>query len=100
MLRPRSLSRSKVVKISDAFPSGECLDPIALLDDLLNKVENVNLPLAVNLTDGENSVSFLLSIFISKEYEVLNGKVKFGLKKLNIKNLKIEISFKIELEDS
>jgi len=97
-LRSRSVSRTRVIKKSDLFPSGESLDPTALLADLLDNVKNLDAPLAVKVTDGENEVTYLLSVFLSKEYEVSGGKVRFGFKKLNVEHLRASISFDIYIE--
>jgi len=98
-LRARSASRSRVIKHSDLFKSGKSLDPIALLSDLLEHVKSLDIPLAVKITDGINEVTYLLSVLISKEYEVIDEKVKFGFKRLDIKSLKATISFDVALDD-
>jgi len=98
-VRSRSVSRTKIVKLTDTYESGEALDPQALLSDLIPHVNDFDIPLSVNLNDGKNSVSFLLSVFISKEYEVIDHFVKFGAKKLDIRNLKVNISFDIEVSE-
>jgi len=98
-LRARSISRSRVVKTSDVFPSGEVLDPTALLGDLLNKITDLDAPLAVKVSDNSNSVTYKLSVFVAKEYEVIGDSVKFGIRKLKIKELKVNISFDVELQD-
>lgn len=98
-LRARSISRNRVVKISDAFPSGEALDPIALLVDILPKLTDLDIPLGVTLSDNEKSITYLLSIFTEKQYEVIDDEVKFGLKRLKIRDLKIEIKFNVEIVD-
>jgi hypothetical protein len=85
------------VKITSDFESGECLDPIALLDDLLPHIKSLDIPLAVTISDGEKSISYLLSIFTSREYEVRDGFVLFGLKKLKLKNLNVNISFDLNI---
>jgi hypothetical protein len=97
-IRSRSVSRSRAVKNSDLFPSGKSLDPLVLLADVLDNFKSLDIPLAVNISDGENEVSYLLSVFISKEYEVVEDKVKFGFKKLNVSHLRASISFEISIE--
>jgi len=91
--RSRSVSRSRITKLNDIFPSGESLDPLALLSDLLPNINNLDIPLNVNITDGEKAVSFLLSNFIKREYEVVGTYVKFGFVRLNVSKLKVNISF-------
>jgi len=95
--RSRSISRNRVIKISDIFPSGESLDPVALLSDLLPHINNLDIPLAVTLSDKSDSVTFLLSVFISREYEVIGDLVKLGFKRLRIKELTAKISFDISI---
>jgi hypothetical protein len=98
-VRNRSQSRSRVVKKSDLFASGESLDPYALLDGILNQLVSVDVPLSVKLTDGETSVAFNLNTFLGKEYEVKGDLVKLGFKSLKIRHLKASISFDVELVD-
>lgn len=98
-IRERSISRTRVIKVSDLFPSGESLDPIALLSDLLPHLNSFDIPLGITISDGNLSASYLLSVFVSREYEVLEGKVKFGLKKLDVRSLKINISFDLSVID-
>jgi hypothetical protein len=52
----------------------------------------------VKLTDGETTVNYLLSIFLSKDYEVEGGYVKFGFRHLRLKSLKASVGFEIEIE--
>jgi len=94
-LRSRSVSRSRVTKLSTLFPSGESLDPVALLSDLLPHITDLNVPLSIDLSDSSDSVSFLLSVFIQKEYEISGEFVKFGFKKLKLRELKASVSFDI-----
>jgi hypothetical protein len=98
-IRSRSVSRSRVVKRSDLFKSGEALDPVELLSDVLSNFKNVDVPLAVKITDGTEEVTYILSSFLSKDYEVVGEIVRFGFKKLNIKNLRAFISFEIQIEE-
>lgn len=98
--RSRSVSRSRVIKQSNLFPSGEALDPYVLLEDILQNLTTTDIPLSVNVTDGVNSVSFLLNIFLSKDYEVKDGFVIFGFKRLNADHLRCKIEFSIQIEQS
>jgi hypothetical protein len=95
--RARSLSRERVIKRTDLFPGGEALDPVALLGDLLNKITDLDAPLSVTISDNSSSVTYLLSAFISKEYEVIDDTVKFGLKRLKTKELRANVSFEIQI---
>jgi len=95
--RSRSISRSRVVKLSEVVPSGEVLDPIALLSDLLPHVNDLDIPLVVTISDTIQKVSFLLSIFIQKEYEVSGHSVNFGFKKIDLHDLKVNISFDLNV---
>lgn len=97
--RSRSVSRSRITKLTELFPSGESLDPVALLSDLLPHINSFDVPLAVKLSDDTNSVIFLLSIFIQKEYEIINDEVKFGFKRLKLKELHVSISFDLNVVD-
>lgn len=98
-VRARSLSRERVVKKTDAFPGGESLDPVALLGDLLDKIKDLDTPLSITVSDNNNSVTYLLSAFISKEYEIIDNKVKFGLKRLAVKELKVRVSYDVQISD-
>jgi hypothetical protein len=98
-LRARSVSRTRIVKRSELFSSGESLDPVALLGDLLDKVKDLDIPLGVTVYDDQASQTYLLKTFISREYEVIEDCVKFGLKRLKIKELKVNISFDINVVD-
>lgn len=88
-----------MTRISDTVASGEVLDPMALLGELLPHINSLDIPLAVTISDGSRSVSYILSVFISKEYEVVDGHVKFGLKRLVLKDLKVNISFDLTVLD-
>jgi hypothetical protein len=98
-LRSRSVSRSRVVKTSELFESGEALDPLVLLADILPKLNDLDIPLGVTLSDNQKSVTYLLSVFTEKEYEVIVDEVKFGLKRLKIRELKVEIKFNVQIVD-
>jgi hypothetical protein len=52
----------------------------------------------VKLSDGENTVNYLLSVFLSKDYEVDGAYVKFGFKRLKLNQLKASVGFEIEIE--
>jgi hypothetical protein len=95
--RSRSTSRSRVVKCNNDFISGESLDPVALLDDLLKSIPDLDVPLVVKISDDSNSITYLLSTFLSKEYEVCGDTVKFGLKRLSIKKLRVQVIFDVEI---
>lgn len=95
--RSRSVSRSRVVKIDHESGGKEFLDPIALLEDLLPHIKNFNVPLTVTLRDSMTSVAYLLPVFVSKHYDILGTQVKFGFKRLELKDLKVSISFDLEL---
>lgn len=97
LTRSRSVSRSRVVKIDHESGGREFLDPIVLLEDLLPHIKDFNVPLTVTLRDNKNSVAYLLPIFVSKHYDVLDTQVKFGFKRLELKELKVSISFDLEL---
>jgi len=98
-VRSRSISRTRVTKVNDVFPSGESLDPIALLNDLLPHVKSLDVPLVVTIKDNRDSVSFILSVFIQKEYEISGDVVKFGFKRLKLNELKATISFDVSISD-
>lgn len=97
--RSRSVSRSRVIKISSLFPSGEELEPTALLEPLLTKITDSEAPLTVILSDSSTSVSYNLNTFLSKSYEVSGEFVLFGFKKIKLKELKVKISFELTIED-
>jgi hypothetical protein len=97
--RTRSQSRERVIRRSDVFPSGEELDPHELLAGLLVHFKNVDVPLSVNLTDGENRVAFSLQVFLSKKYEVDGGMVKLGFKRLKVDKLEASIRYDVKLDD-
>lgn len=97
LVRSRSVSRQRVVKLTEAFGSGEALDPYIFLEELLPHIKDLDVPLSVKLTDGENDVIFLLSNFLSKEYEVVGDLVKFGFKRLKLRSLKANISFDVNV---
>jgi hypothetical protein len=99
-IRSRSVSRSRVIKKSDLFPGGEALDPYVLLEDVLKNLNSTDVPLSVKLSDGNNTVVFILSTFLSKDYEVVNGKVTFGFRKLDVDSLRAKIEFDIGIESS
>lgn len=98
-LRSRSVSRTRFVRKTDLFESGESLDPYLLLDDLLKNLKDTQAPLSVKISDGTRSVTYLLSTFLMKEYEIINGKVKFGIISLDIDSLRVNISFDIVVTD-
>lgn len=97
MIRNRSVSRSKVVKISSEDSEKEILDPVALLDELLPHITNFDVPLHVRLSDSQTSVTYLLSVFVSKEYEMTGDMVKFGFKRIKLKEMKVNISYDLEV---
>jgi len=98
-MRSRSVSRSRVVKINNDFASGESLDPSALLSDLLSNVKTLDVPLTVKISDGNKEVSYSLPVFMSKEYEVVDGVVKFGFQRLQVRSLHVNISFDLQVSD-
>jgi len=96
--RSRSVSRSRVVRISSIFPSGEELEPTALLEPLLQKITDTETPLVVLISDRSTSVSYNLNTFLSKTYEVTGEYVNFGFRKIKIKELKVSISFEVMID--
>jgi hypothetical protein len=98
-VRSRSVSRSRVIKQTDLFPSGQALDPYVLLEDILNGLVSTEIPLSVIISDGDSSVSFLLSFFLSKEYEVDGDEVIFGFRRLKTASLRAKIEFNISLDN-
>jgi len=99
MSRSRSVSRSRVTKLSDSVEGGEVLDPVALLDDLITNVTSVDIPLVVRVCDSRQGVNYLLKNFISKEYEVKDGRVKFGIRWLTLRELRVEIKYDLMVSD-
>jgi len=97
MIRNRSVSRSKIIKISPDDGEKEHLDPIALLGELIPHITDFDIPLHVKISDLNSSVVYLLSTFISKEYEVTNDVIKFGFKRIKIKEMKVNISYDLEI---
>lgn len=96
--RSRSVSRSRVIKSSDVFTSGRALDPYILLEEVLKNLNSTDIPLAVTIGDGTSSVSFLLSVFLSKDYEVVDDEVILGFRRLKIDSIKAKIEFSVEVE--
>lgn len=96
--RSRSVSRSRVIKSSDVFTSGRALDPYILLEEVLKNLNSTDIPLAVIISDGTSSVSFLLSVFLSKDYEVVDDEVILGFRRLKIDSIKAKIEFNVEVE--
>lgn len=97
LVRSRSVSRHRVVKLTEQFDSGESLDPSIFLEELLMHIKDLDVPLSVKLTDGTNEVVYLLSVFLSKEYEVIGDVVKFGFKRLRLRSLQANISFDVNV---
>lgn len=98
--RSRSVSRSRVIKKSDLFLSGEVLDPYALLEGIVENLKSVDIPLAVVIKDETNTVTYLLSVFLNKEYEIREGKVIFGFKKLDVAHLRVSLEYNLSLVDN
>lgn len=96
--RSRSVSRSRIIKSSDVFTSGRALDPYILLEEVLKNLNSTDIPLAVTIGDGTSSVSFLLSVFLSKDYEVVDDEVILGFRRLKIDSIKAKIEFNVEVE--
>lgn len=96
-VRARSISRSRVIRRSNLYPSGEALDPSALLAGLLDSINLRDNQLSVYLTDGEESVSYSLTVFLSKDYEIVGDRVKFGFRRLLIDKLSASLSFEIDV---
>jgi len=99
MSRSRSVSRSRVTRLTDSVEGGEVLDPVALLNDLVSNVISVDIPLVVHLSDSRQSVNYQLKNFISKEYEVKDGCVKFGIHRLILRELKVEIKYDLMISN-
>jgi hypothetical protein len=95
--RSRSTSRTRITVKTDQFASGEALDPVAFLSDILGELKSFDAPLAVILDDGSTKVSYGLATFVSKKYEISNDMVSFGFKKLNLRSLKAKIEFDIQV---
>jgi hypothetical protein len=97
-LRARSVSRSRVVKNSELTPGGKVLDPHALLADVLDNIQNLDAPISVTLSDGAKSVSYLLSVLMSREFEVIDDVVRFGFVRLDVNNLRAVIKFEVAVD--
>jgi len=97
MIRNRSVSRSKVIKISEEDGDKEYLDPIALLGEIIPHITDFDIPLHVKISDSDSSVVYLLSVFVSREYEVVDDVIKFGFKRIKIKEMKVNISYDLEV---
>jgi hypothetical protein len=95
--RTRSASREAIIRKSDTVPSGEVLDPHALLADVLPHLHSTQAPLTVKLTDGSETVSYMLDIFLSKDYECINNKVKFGYRVLLLSTLRVSVEYNLGL---
>lgn len=97
MIRNRSISRSRVVKINHEEGGKEFLDPIALLEELTPHIKDFDIPLHVKIQDNENFAIYLLSNFVIKEYEVIGDSVKFGFKRIKLREMKVTISYDLEI---
>jgi hypothetical protein len=96
--RPRSTSRDAVVIIDPDDSEKECLDPNKLLAPMLEKLTDLNVPLAVIISDANRSATYTLTAFTARLWPIRDGKVILGLKKIELKQLRARISFDIAIE--
>lgn len=96
--RQRSRSRESVVIKTDEFVSGSALDPTKLLAEVLSGLNSLDVALTVNITDGDKTVVFALNSFVSKNYEVVDGMVKFGYKRLSVDHLRARLTYEINID--
>jgi hypothetical protein len=94
-VRPRSVSRSRITVIDPGDPNAECLDPCQLLESVLKDLKSVDIPLVVKIADETESVYYKLSTFTSKLWPIRDGKVHFGLKRINYRDLRASIHFDV-----
>lgn len=93
--RPRSQSRERVVVKTADFASGEALDPVKFLSDLIDGLNTLDVAISINLSDGTKKVSYQLSTFVRKQYEVRDGLVKFGFRSLRLDSLRATVSYEV-----
>jgi len=98
VLRSRSVSRTRVTVIDPGNPDAECLDPCQLLESVIKNLSSLDIPLVVELSDEDNSVTYPIKIFTGKLWPIRGNRVVFGLKKLLLKSLKVSIRFELSVE--
>jgi len=96
-VRPRSVSRERVTTTGSLGNDDETLDPMKIIEPLVGHIQSLDIPLAVKLTDGNKTVVYLLSVFTQKNWPISEGYVKFGITKLKLDSLKVNISFDVEI---
>jgi predicted GNAT superfamily acetyltransferase len=80
-------------------PSG-CLylEPSAVLSTLPSELLDLSPDLRVVITDGALTVRYGLSAFLSKNYRIVDGRIRFGAMRLNMASLRVLIGFEIICE--
>jgi hypothetical protein len=75
------------------------LEPGKLFEAIPREVLDMDCPLVVTVSDGESTLEFTMSTFLSRSYRVVGKTIRFGSKRLKISQLSISFSVKFLLED-
>jgi hypothetical protein len=94
--RPYSIYLGDAIKVSPTGDGTQYLDSGILLSALGNVYSSVDNVAVINITDGNENVSFTLNSFLSKNYDIENDKIKFGFKRIKVNGFRVSITCDIE----
>jgi len=96
-LNPVSVDISAVTRSSDKYPGKLVLDPQLLLASFLERYPVSDVILAVTLSDDKDQVAYNLVTFLSRDYEIEDGIIKFGLKRISVERLRVTVSHQLRV---
>jgi hypothetical protein len=91
-----SLSSAQLVDISG--PIGGSIDSSTLLGTLPSELLALADSLVVKIWDDKSSVIYRYNTFISKEYTVEDGHVKFGVRRLKLAGMVLVVGIRIDCD--
>jgi len=98
-------SHTRVVSISSTDlsahgPEGSTMmDPAFLIGNLPKELVPLLEGLVIKLWDSETSVLYSYDSFMSKHYRIVDGFIRFGIKRLRLKGMSIIVGVRIECDD-
>lgn len=75
------------------------LEPSKVFNRLPRAILDLDIPIVVRLSDGEESMEFNLQGFLMRSYKVRNGLVRIGTKRFKLNQLSISCGIKFLVED-
>jgi hypothetical protein len=95
--------KSIPVKIEEAISPSACqlpdreLDPALIMDQLPSDIRNLESPVIIRFKSGIISVDIDRNMFLSKFHRVDGSFLYLGYRKLELKELRMEIVYKVKM---